>query len=67
MRKWFHEKSQVLFFLTLFVYIGIWATVSYIGVYVTYVAAPVLIVSGAVMVLTRPKETLEQSIGSKAE
>lgn len=57
MKQWFHDKSQVIFFLTLFVYIGIWATVSYIGVYVTYVAGPVLIISGVVMYLTRPRET----------
>ena len=66
MKKWLHDKSQVIFFLTLVVYIGIWATVSYIGVYVTYVAGPVLFISGVVMCLTRPREVEKQNIGSKA-
>jgi hypothetical protein len=57
MKKWLHEKSQIIFFLTLFCYIGIWITVSYVGVYVTYVAGPVLVISGLVMVLTRPRDT----------
>lgn len=65
MKKWLHDKSQVIFFLTLVVYIGIWATVSYIGVYVTYVAGPVLVLSGIVMVLTRPREASKQSAESK--
>ena len=65
MKKWLHNKSQVVFFLTLVVYVGIWATVSYIGVYVTYVAGPVLLVSGVIMVLTKPMEAPKQSVESK--
>ncbi len=55
MRNWLHEKSSIVFFVTLFVYILIWATVSYLGVYVTYVAGPVLVVSGILAWFTAPK------------
>lgn len=65
MKNWLHEKSQVIFFLTLAIYIGIWATVSYVGVYVTYVAGPVLLVSGAIMYFTRPIEVQKQDAASK--
>jgi len=56
MRNWLHEKSSVIFWVTLIVYIIIWATVSYVGVYVTYVAGPVLVISGIIMWLSAPKE-----------
>jgi hypothetical protein len=56
MKKWLHDRSQIVFFLTLFVYMVIWVTVSYIGVYVTYVAGPILFISGGLMYLTRPRE-----------
>ena len=56
MKKWIHEKSSVVFWITLAVYILIWLTVSYVGVYVTYVAGPVLVVSGAIAWLTSTSE-----------
>ena len=59
MRNWLHEKSSVIFWVTLIVYILIWVTVSYIGVYVTYVAGPVLVLSGITMWLSSPKEKAE--------
>lgn len=65
MKKWIHDKSQIIFFLTLAIYVGIWATVSYIGVYVTYVAGPVLFVSGVLMFLTRPKEAAREGGNAK--
>ena len=57
MRKWLFEKSQAIFVLTLIIYILIWATVSYMGVYVTYVAGPTLLISGLIMLLTNKNET----------
>ncbi len=60
MKNWLYEKSSVIFWFTLVVYIIIWATVSYIGVYVTYVAAPMLVISGIAMWLTAPKENEEK-------
>lgn len=65
MKKWLHDKSQLVFFLTLVIYVGIWMTVSYIGVYVTYVAGPVILLSGVLMFLTRPKETAPEGGNAK--
>ena len=56
MKKWIYNKASVIFWITLAIYILIWLTVSYVGVYVTYVAGPVLLVSGAVAWLTSPSE-----------
>jgi hypothetical protein len=55
MRVWLHEKSLIVFLVTLFIYILIWSTVSYIGVQVTYVAGPVLFVSGILAWITAKK------------
>jgi len=56
MRNWIHGKASVVFWLTLAIYILIWLTVSYVGVYVTYVAGPILVVSGAIAWFTSPSE-----------
>jgi hypothetical protein len=55
MREWLYEKSSATFWVTLIVYILIWCTVSYVGVYVTYVAGPLLLISGVIMWLSSPK------------
>lgn len=54
MKKWIHQKSSIIFWVTLMVYILIWMTVSYVGVYVTYVAGPILVISGVIMWLSSP-------------
>ena len=56
MRRWIHDKASVIFWITLAIYILIWLTVSYVGVYVTYVAGPVLLISGALAWLTSSSE-----------
>lgn len=56
MRKWLNNTASAVFFITLGVYILIWLTVSYVGVYVTYVAGPLLILSGLVMYFTEEEE-----------
>ncbi len=56
MKNWIYNKASVIFWITLAIYILIWLTVSYVGVYVTYIAGPVLVVSGAVAWLTSPSE-----------
>lgn len=56
MKNWLYEKSQGIFCLTLLIYLIIWGTVSYIGVYVTYLVVPILLVTGGVMLLTTPKD-----------
>lgn len=57
MKQRIHNFFSFIFWLTLIIYIGIWFTVSYIGVYVTYVAAPVLLISGIFAYITSSKET----------
>ncbi len=52
MKQKIHKFCDIVFSITLLVYILIWCTVSYIGVYVTYVAMPVLIISGVIGYLT---------------
>lgn len=54
MKNWIHRKSKVIFLITLAVYLLIWLTVSYVGVYVTYIAGPILLVSGVLSWLTMP-------------
>ena len=54
MKGWIYNKSVMVFWLTLAIYALIWLTVSYIGVYVTYVACPVLAISGLLALLTSP-------------
>lgn len=54
MKGWVHAKATLVFLLTLTIYILIWCTVSYVGVYVTYVAGPTLLVSGFLSWITRP-------------
>lgn len=54
MKGWVHSKATLVFILTLIIYILIWCTVSYVGVYVTYVAGPTLLISGFLSWITRP-------------
>ena len=55
MREWIYDKSSYIFFLTLIIYIITLCTVTYVGVYLTYVAVPVIIVSGFIMYCSKPK------------
>lgn len=56
MKAWLHGFTSVVFWTTLIIYILIWLTVSYIGVYVTYVAGPLLFVSGLLAYATSPND-----------
>lgn len=51
-----HDKAEFVFFTTLILYLITLFTVSYVGVYLTYIAIPVIVVSGLIMYWTRPKE-----------
>jgi len=53
MKKWIHSKATFVFVLTLIIYILIWCTVSYVGVYITYVAGPILLTSGFLSWVTK--------------
>jgi hypothetical protein len=61
MKNWIHRKAKVIFWITLAVYLLIWLTVSYVGVYVTYIAGPILIISGVLSWLTMPSTKTEQT------
>lgn len=50
-----HAKMSFVFWITLILYLVTLFTVSYVGVYLTYVAIPVLIVSGLLMKCLTPK------------
>lgn len=50
-----HEKAKFVFTLTLILYLITLFTVSYVGVYLTYIALPVIVISGLIMYITEPK------------
>lgn len=56
MKEWIHCKTAVIFWTTLAIYVLICFTVSYVGVYVTYIAGPILLVTGILAWLTKPRE-----------
>lgn len=56
MRRKIHETCEMIFFLTLVLYLVTLFTVSYVGVYLTYVAIPVLVISGSVAWISRPND-----------
>lgn len=58
MKSWLYDKSSILFWWTLILYLITIFTVSYVGVYLTYVAIPVIVISGLIMYCTAPKEEL---------
>lgn len=46
------EKAQFVFFITLFLYLVTLASVPYVGVYLTYIAIPIIIISGLIAKFT---------------
>lgn len=60
MRQWLFKASLVLFLLTLGVYALTLTSVSYVGVKLTYVAVPVIVISGFISYLTRPKNIIQK-------
>ncbi len=56
MKNWFYEKASFVFFTTLILYIITLCTVSYVGVYLTYITIPVIVISGLIMLINAPKE-----------
>jgi hypothetical protein len=65
MKARLHGVTSVIFWTTLSIYILIWLTVSYIGVYVTYVAGPLLFVTGLLAYATSPKDDQKVSGSSR--
>jgi hypothetical protein len=56
MRKWLYKKALTIFLGALALYILIWCTVSYVGVQVTYVLGPIILVSGLIAYFCSPAE-----------
>ena len=50
-----HAVASFVFWLTLILYLITLFTVTYVGVYLTYVAIPTLIISGLIMRFSNPK------------
>lgn len=58
MKKWIYEKSLAIFLGAFALYILIWCTVSYIGVQVTYVLGPIILIFGLIAYFAAPSENL---------
>ena len=59
MKDWLHEKCSVIFFITLVLYLITLYFASYVGVYLTYVAVPVIVITGFFAYVTRPGEKIK--------
>lgn len=57
-----HAKASFVFWITLVLYLVTLFTVSYVGVYLTYIVIPILVVSGLVMKCSTPKPEHKQII-----
>lgn len=55
-----YEKSAFVFWLTLVLYIITLSTVSYVGVYLTYIAIPIIVFSGLIMKFAKPKPKTQE-------
>lgn len=51
-----YEKASFVFFTTLILYIITLLTASYVGVYLIYVAIPLIIISGLIMNFSEPNK-----------
>lgn len=56
MRKFLYKSSLIVSISTLAVYVLTLFTVSYVGVYLTYVAVPVIVVFGSLAYFLAPNE-----------
>lgn len=54
-----HSKARFIFYTVLAIYLITIFTVSYVGVYLTYFAIPVIVISGLIMRFTKPKPVTE--------
>ncbi len=55
-----HSKASFVFWLTLALYLVTLFTVTYVGVYLTYIALPILVISGLIMKCTKPKPEVQK-------
>jgi cell shape-determining protein MreC len=54
-----HAKAAFVFWLTLILYITTLVFVTYVGVYLTYLAIPLIVISGLIMRSAKPSETYQ--------
>lgn len=59
-----YEKSFFVFWVTLILYLITLGTVTYVGVYLTYIAIPMIVISGLVMLLSKPKPETQKVLDS---
>jgi len=57
-----HAKATFVFWTTLILYIITLCTVSYVGVYLTYIALPLIVLSGLIMKCSKPKPEHKEMI-----
>lgn len=57
-----YEKAAFVFWLTLGLYLVTLFSVSYVGVYLTYVAIPFIALAGLVMLMTKPKKETTEAV-----
>ncbi len=53
MKNDLHKTARIAFWLTLALYLLTLFTVDYVGVYLTYIAIPIIVVSGLIMYITK--------------
>lgn len=62
-----HQKITFIFLSTLILYLITLFTVSYVGVYLTYFAIPIIVILGFISYQTRPDNVDTKTPISKAE
>lgn len=62
MRKSTYKVFSIVFWSTLGLYLITLATVSYVGVYLTYVALPIIVISGMAAYFLEPKITAQKKM-----
>lgn len=58
MQRSIYKTSFLIFWFTLILYLLTLAAASYVGVYLTYVAIPVIVISGVLAYWVEPKDTV---------
>lgn len=61
-----YKKSAFVFWVTLALYLITLFTVSYVGVYLTYFALPVIVLSGLAMLFAKPSRKNQETIDAKS-
>lgn len=59
-----YEKASFVFWTTLILYLITLFTVSYVGVYLTYIAIPLIVVSGLIMKFSKPNQQSQEIINT---